>query len=194
MNLVILFEKLSLSEIKGSQDRLCANLRRAAINSNLEKNDGNIDIKLFEGELLNPLEREKIVIFILSDKMRTNMGEYVYKFKKAAIKAFNRAGINLDQDSLAVRTNPSDEVQNFIKRVKKIENQSTDNKSENDEFDYEQKSKQYIPVEPLYTFERVILPKDVLEKIEEAVGILECENKVFNEWGYMRYNRTRQHP
>lgn len=41
----------------------------------------------------------------------------------------------------------------------------------------------YKPVEPSYTFDRVILPPIVLEKIEESLAIVECENKVFQEWG-----------
>jgi SpoVK/Ycf46/Vps4 family AAA+-type ATPase len=183
MNLVILFEKISLKEIKGNQEALSADLCVAAEHLNLEKGDKNIDIKLLEGELPNAPEREKIVILISSDKMMTNMGKYVVDFKGEAIKAFGKAGIDLDKESLAVKMNAPYDVAALIKKVRKIETQETDNKVENDEFDYEQKSKQYIPVEPLYTFERVILPKDVLEKIEEAVGILECENKVFNEWG-----------
>lgn len=51
------------------------------------------------------------------------------------------------------------------------------------ELDYEKRSQVYVPVEPSYSFDRVILPKDTLEKIEEALNILKYENKVFNEWG-----------
>lgn len=51
------------------------------------------------------------------------------------------------------------------------------------ELDYENRAKAYIPVEPSYSFERVILPEDVLEKIESAINILKYERKVFDEWG-----------
>lgn len=54
---------------------------------------------------------------------------------------------------------------------------------EESEIDYEKRSKQYIPVEPSYSFDRVILPKDVIEKLEEALSILQYERKVFEEWG-----------
>ncbi|OOB76355.1 hypothetical protein AXF41_03215 [Clostridium haemolyticum] len=53
----------------------------------------------------------------------------------------------------------------------------------NEEFDYEKRSKMYVPVEPLYSFDRVILPKEVIDKIEESLSILQYEDKVFNEWG-----------
>ncbi len=51
------------------------------------------------------------------------------------------------------------------------------------ELDYEKRSKMYVPSEPAYTFDRVILPEMVLEKIEEALNIVQYEEKVFREWG-----------
>lgn len=187
MNLVVIFEKIALSDIKGDRDSFCTNLCIAGKILNFSKGDDSIDVKLLEGELPNATEKEKVVILISSDKMMPNMGKYVVEFKKQALLAFEKVGIQLDKDSLAAKVNKPYDVDTLIKKVRKIDNRniadSTSGSKENDEFDYEQKSKQYIPVEPLYSFERVILPKDVLEKIEEAIGILECENKVFNEWG-----------
>lgn len=54
---------------------------------------------------------------------------------------------------------------------------------EESELDYEKRSKMYVPVEPSYTFDRVILPDSVLEKIEEALNIVLYEEKVFKQWG-----------
>lgn len=54
---------------------------------------------------------------------------------------------------------------------------------ETSELDYEQRSKMYVPTEPVYTFDRVILPDAVLEKIEEALHIVQYEEKVFQQWG-----------
>lgn len=51
------------------------------------------------------------------------------------------------------------------------------------ELDYASRAKAYVPVEPAYSFDRVILPNDVLEKIESAINILRYERKVFQEWG-----------
>lgn len=51
------------------------------------------------------------------------------------------------------------------------------------ELDYASRAKAYVPVEPSYSFDRVILPEDVLEKIESAINILRYEQKVFKEWG-----------
>lgn len=57
------------------------------------------------------------------------------------------------------------------------------NADEDSEFDYSRRAKQYTPVEPAYTFNRVILPESVLSKIEESLNIIQYEEKVFNEWG-----------
>lgn len=187
MNLVVVFEKIALGDIQGNRDSFCTNLCVAGKTLNLTKGDDNIDVTLLEGDMPNAPEKEKVVILVSSDQMMPNMGKYVVEFKQQAISAFAKAGIVLDKDSLSVKVNKPYDIDGLIKKVRKIDNRNLSatgkEAKENDEFDYEQKSKQYVPVEPLYSFDRVILPKDVLEKIEEAIGILECENKVFKEWG-----------
>lgn len=52
-----------------------------------------------------------------------------------------------------------------------------------DEFDYEKLSYNYTAEEPRYTFDQVILPQKVLDQIERAIGVLQVEHKVFDEWG-----------
>lgn len=184
MNLVVLFEKIALCNIQDNVDMLCADLWVAGKIFHLSEGDNNIDVKLVEGELPNAPETEKVVILISSNQMMPNMGKYVIEFKQQAIKAFAKVGIILDKDTLSVKVSKPYDVNSLIKQVRKNDVQSNYVPlKENDEFDYEEKSKQYVPVEPAYSFERVILPKEVLEKIEDAIGILECENKVFNEWG-----------
>ena len=52
-----------------------------------------------------------------------------------------------------------------------------------DEFDYEKLSHNYQAEEPRFSFEQVILPENTRERIEEAIGIIRVEEKVFDEWG-----------
>ena len=52
-----------------------------------------------------------------------------------------------------------------------------------DEFDYEKLADNYIAEEPRFTFDQVILPQKVLDQIERAIGVLQVERKVFDEWG-----------
>lgn len=182
MNFVVLFEKVGLSDIVGDKENLCTDLYDAAKTIHIGKSDTDIDVKLLEGEIPGGLEREKVIILISSDQMMVNMGKLIVEFKNQALAILNQYGIELTKEELSVRTSAPYDIEGLIKKVR---NNSVNKPKNNlmDEFDYEQKSKQYIPTDPLYTFDRVILPKDVLEKIEESIGILECENKVFNEWG-----------
>ena len=182
MNMVIIFEKISLKEISDLQV-FKEKFIDAAITLTKIKDDAKTDIKLLEGTLPNTPEKEKVLIILSSDQPMPNMGRKIVEFKKDVLKVFEGVGIPLDKDSLTVKMNSSYDVEAFIRELKKNEISKSSQPEDNNEFDYEQKSKQYIPVEPSYSFERVILNEDVLEKIEEAVGVLECENKVFKEWG-----------
>jgi len=69
--------------------------------------------------------------------------------------------------------------------VKPFEKQkSVSNSSEKiEEFDYDKLSENYHAENPRYTFEQVILPDTVRTQIEEAVGTIQVEHKVFDEWG-----------
>lgn len=180
--MVIIFEKISLKEISDLQV-FKEKFIDAAITLTKIKDDAKTDIKLLEGTLPNTPEKEKVLIILSSDQPMPNMGRKIVEFKKDVLKVFEGVGIPLDKDSLTVKMNSPYDVEAFIRELKKNEIPKSSQPEDNNEFDYEQKSKQYIPVEPSYSFERVILNEDVLEKIEEAVGVLECENKVFKEWG-----------
>ncbi len=182
MNFIVLFEKIRISDIQGEKDNLCLDLCKAGKVINRDKQDANIDVKILEGELPNITEKEKVIILISSDQMMANMGKNLVAFKAEALEIFNQYGISLQKDELTVRMSAPYDIDGLIKKVRKIPVKKNE-ENVADDFNYEQKAKQYIPVEPLYSFDRVILPQDVLEKIEEAIGILECENKVFNEWG-----------
>lgn len=61
--------------------------------------------------------------------------------------------------------------------------ESREKKSKLEEFDYEKKSESFLPVDPIYSFNRVILAENTKKRIEESLAIVQCEQKVFNEWG-----------
>ncbi len=69
--------------------------------------------------------------------------------------------------------------------VENSENTKNEPKSqeEQNEFDYERLSENYQASVPHYSFDQVILPQRTREEIEEAIGVLEVEEKVFDEWG-----------
>lgn len=62
-------------------------------------------------------------------------------------------------------------------------NDNSEGTNEVSEMDYRKRAEMYVPVEPSYSFDRVILPADVKEKVEEALSILQYERKVFGDWG-----------
>lgn len=77
--------------------------------------------------------------------------------------------------------------QNFKPQKTEInQNNSEPTKKEykkSEEFDYEKLSENYQAEEPRYSFEQVILSKSVRDNILEAVGTIQVEHKVFDEWG-----------
>ena len=64
-------------------------------------------------------------------------------------------------------------------------NDNSEGTNEVSEMDYRKRAEMYVPVEPSYSFDRVILPADVKEKVEEALSILQYERKVFGDWGFV---------
>ena len=55
--------------------------------------------------------------------------------------------------------------------------------SKSNEFDYEKLSQNYQSELPRFSFDQVILSPYTRKCIEEAIGIIEVESKVFDEWG-----------
>lgn len=51
------------------------------------------------------------------------------------------------------------------------------------ELDYRKRAEAFIAAEPEYTFDRVILPDNVLERIDEALNLFRYQKKVFDDWG-----------
>lgn len=58
-----------------------------------------------------------------------------------------------------------------------------DRKEKADEYNYEKLAVNFTAVEPKYSFDQVILPESTLRQINEAIGAITVEKKVFDEWG-----------
>lgn len=184
MNIVVVFEEFELNAINGDKEAFGNEIGNASKIICRGDVSEDVDVQVLEGDLPNIPEGTKIVIIVSSSKIINNIGKLIVEFKMEALEIFAKYGIQLDKNSLMVKLNPPYDINKFIGHIRKnVISQENQKIKESDEFDYEQKSKQYVPVEPLYSFERVILPKGIIEKIEEAIGILQCENKVFKEWG-----------
>ena len=53
----------------------------------------------------------------------------------------------------------------------------------NEEYDYQSRSLNYVPSDPVYSFDRVILEEETINKIIEAVNTIKYESLIFDEWG-----------
>ncbi len=96
--------------------------------------------------------------------------------------------IQLDQGNPApynvdVRINSSFVPPQNVRQPAQESVKPSSGKSDDSELDYEKRAQNYAAVEPEYTFDRVILPPQVLDKIQEALNIFKYEKKVFREWG-----------
>lgn len=183
MDIIVIFDKIGSDQIAGKEEIIKSGICNAANSLKKGFSDEIVNVQILDGKLPNSSEKAKIAILISSDSLANNLGQLIVDFKREAISVFEKSSISLTMQELDVKVNSSFNVNGFVREVSRSKKMSDNRTNDNDEFDYEQKSKQYVPVDPLYSFERVILPKDIVEKIQEAVGILECENKVFKEWG-----------
>lgn len=62
-------------------------------------------------------------------------------------------------------------------------NREFDTVNAGDPAEVEKRSQMYEAVSPKYTFDMVQLPEDTIEQINRALGRIEHEKKVFEEWG-----------
>ena len=143
----------------------------------------SFESKVIQGTIPNQSPNIKVEVLVMSKLMGKGQGEKIVRFKKSLIDMFNNIGLEVDKNCVDVRATQLFPLDKIIAENKSDYNSNESSAVVPDEFNYEEKAKQYISVDPLYSFERVILPVDVLEKINDALGILECENKVFKEWG-----------
>ena len=181
MEIIIVFEKMQLRDLKLNRNILCKEIEQAVKITGLSDKGEAVKTELLEGKSILYSNKVRVSVFIGSNYMMPNMGRHILDFKNSLIDIFSSAGVILDKDSLIVKMTKTLDKNILIKNTNE---KFGENQSGNvEEYDYELRSKTYIPVDPSYSFDRVILPYDVLEKIQEALGVLECESKVFDQWG-----------
>lgn len=93
----------------------------------------------------------------------------------------NQCKVNLNYRALDANFDPHKHWDTTQKTADKKSSHS--GKKPSDEFDYEKLSENYQSEVPRYSFSQVILPDSLREQILEAVGTIQVEEKVFDEWG-----------
>lgn len=114
-------------------------------------------------------------ITIFNKELKTGFGKQNYLFISKVCNYMKK--INKDFSEKNIKTNISSEdyKEEFPSQKEKS--------SRLEEFDYEKIAETFVPIEPAYSFNRVILAESTKKKIEEALAIVQCEQKVFNDWG-----------
>lgn len=185
-NLVVVFNAIPLEDLNGKQAALGEEIGACAKSSKLFSFYDSITVSMLQAKLK---DENAAILMILPDEKETDYGVQLYAFKQSVIRSFRDAGIVIDNNDILFDFRSNQYIEELIDNEKRKAQQSTATQKANipqkeiDEYDYEEKAKQFTPVNPLYSFNRVILPQDVIDKIERAVAVLENENKVFKEWG-----------
>lgn len=128
-------------------------------------------------EQMSDTEYREIVRKI--DTLKGKLLKIIQKDQKNEIAYNIKTKIDKNHTSQSIEHNNKLNENNQV-TVNSIKSGNSDRISE---LDYENRAKAYTPVKPSYSFDRVILPEEVLEKINSAINILQCERKVFDEWG-----------
>ena len=200
MDIVVIFEKIALTALGENKEQLGARIGEAGKIVNLAKTDDEIHVQILEGAIPNAMPKEKVAILISSDKAMPNAGKLIVEFKQKVIHIFSNCGVFLDKDSLQIKMSPPYDVQAFISKVRNMdkpklkaeESADMSRQSENDEFDYEQKSKQYVPVEPLILLTALFSPKKSLKKLRKRLASSNVRTKCLMNGDFTKSNRI--HP
>lgn len=184
-NVIVVFNQISLDDLNEKQEVLGEEIGVSAKSSKLFHTLDSINISMLQARIK---DEEAALLIIIPDEKKTDYGTQLHAFKQSVIKNFRDVGITIDSGDILFDFRSSQYIEKFIYNSKnnqqnKMMQKTNIPKAEIDEYDYEEKSRQFIPVNPLYSFNRVILPQDVINKIEQAMAVLEYENKVFKEWG-----------
>lgn len=124
-------------------------------------------------------------ISIIGNGIGQNAGKPLLQFKEKVVetmstyKDFSKDNL----DTIVKDTIPASANLRGVGSDKSDKTKARKSNNLEDEYDYAAKARQFVPVEPLYSFSRVILADETKNKIEESLAILLCEQKVFKEWG-----------
>ena len=135
----------------------------------------NVSISYYESEKILVDGREYEYYFVIDDY---NPNDIVLQKKSFEPKLLDIINRNANKQCVGlVKVQSGFDPNSFCIK------DSNQQESTSDEYDYRKRSKTYVPEEPSYSFDRVILPDGVIQKIEESINILVHEKKVFDEWG-----------
>lgn len=142
------------------------------------------------------------------DEIKSILNKRDYEFLKVSY-SISVVNPNISGKSFSVDSNASLSLENSIQLVSQIVDYLNrrdkelalffDNKcqlsikihfekKETNKFEESEEDKKdvmiYLPKEPRYSFDKVILPKEVTEEIFDALNIIKYQNLIYKEWGF----------
>lgn len=174
--------RIYLSYYPGIGDETLQAMKRQLV-LNLQKYYGRFDSNCI---LLFPKE-ENVAVYIMDSANYSGHERNIEKAIQDTLKKYypkSEIVVHLNYGVLFPDFNPCKDV--FVKKKTESNNDKVTNqipRRRSEEFDYEKLSENYQAEEPRYSFDQVILSPDVVEKILNAIGTIEVEHRVFDEWG-----------
>lgn len=143
----------------------------------------SVEVKMYDGSVSG--KTSDVHIYINSDEHFVNEGSLRMNMRKEISSRYrllfpSSLGFN------GIITASDGKADTTVKDNKSPTSPSQDpssTKESNDPAELEKRSSMYQAVEPKYTFDMVQLPDDTLKQIDRALGRIEYEQKVFEEWG-----------
>lgn len=161
------------------------NMLSSDFDNNLKKYFGTISTEIVKKSDLNAIE-----VYIMGKPkypgFENEIKEDVFNLIKAACLTSEHIDIHIKMNYAAFNPNFKPIADKSFKEEKTTDLKKNGVENQRDtanEYDYEKLSYNYQAEEPRFSFAQVILPETTREQIEQAIGILEVEHKVFDEWG-----------
>lgn len=160
---------------------------RMALENEIRKYYGSVEI-----ETVGQKNQDKIEIYVMGKPKYEGFQDEIQKAITAVVAqcygepARQLLQIKLNYGAFNPNFVPKNDCSVNNQKICSISRNNNMKKKENgkdNEYNYEKLSYNYQAVEPRFSFEQVILPQKTLEQVEEAIGILAVESKVFDEWG-----------
>ncbi|MDO4328933.1 MAG: ATP-binding protein [Lachnospiraceae bacterium] len=127
-----------------------------------------------------------IHLFIESDEPHYNEGALRLEMRKAISSRLRLLfPSSLGFNGVVTAADGSGKISGSVDENKKHHqpSDSEDSTQAGDFSDMEKRARMYEAVEPKYSFDMVRLPQETIEQINRALGRIEFEKKVFDEWG-----------
>ena len=149
-----------------------------------------LKIDIAESEIkkvLNKYFDDFQVTFVNQNKIKTinviSMGKpRLISFEKEIIEEIAKV-FKIDSSDVTLKTDYARINPQYNPKSDKPTKKNESSDTNPDEFNYEKLSYNYVAEDPRFTFEQVILSKETLDQIDNAIGIIKVERKVFDEWG-----------